>query len=313
MLLTALLAMLLVPASAFAQLQLEGPLPDLIDDDEWEVLASFFEYERRDLSVRPVIFCTAVGQCTETEDRGEYVREKFVFEGREGTMVPGYLGLPSHRDGPHPIVILQYGFNGRMENWWDSRHPNHVLTESLLQAGFGVLTLEQPFHGDRKYEIGFSDPPSLLLSGQLSRLRDMSIQAVIDVRQTVDFLGSRSDLDGSRIASVGFSQGAMHTIFLAAVDPRIRAAVSWATPMRKSDPLFYPGNFARRIVDAGVLMLGGERDPFYSAEEVETVLGLVPSTDKRLIMFDGAHQLRPREVTIVVGWLRDHLRGGARP
>jgi dienelactone hydrolase len=307
--LAVLLVMLFVPSSVLAQLQLEGPLPDPINDDEWEVLATLFEYERRDLRLRPVIFCTAVGQCSATEDRGGYVREKFVFESREGTMVPGYLGLPAHRDGPHPIVILQYGFNGRVENWWDPRSPSHVLTESLLQAGFAVLTLEQPFHGDRKYEIGFSDPPYLLLTGQQSRLRDMSIQAVTEVRQAIDFLGSRSDVDRSRIASVGFSQGAMHSIFLAAVEPRIQAVVSWATPMRKSDPLFYPGNFARRIVDAGVLMLGGEKDPFYTAEELETVLGLVQSTDKRLIMFDGAHQLRPSEVAIVVDWLRSQLAG----
>jgi dienelactone hydrolase len=210
--------------------------------------------------------------------------------------------------GRHPVVVLQYGFNDRAEAWWDPRRTNHVLTDSLLQSGFAVLTLEQPFHGDRKYEIGYADPPSLALSGQRSRLRDMSTQAVIEIRQAIDFLSSRPDIDGSRIASVGFSQGAMHAIFLAAVEPRIRAIVSWATPMRRADPLFYPGNFAQRIVDTGVLMLGGERDPFYTGEEIETVLGLVPGADKRLVMFDGAHQLRPSEVPIVVAWLRSRLR-----
>lgn len=304
---TTLIALLAaLPALASAQRQLAGPLPEPLTDAEFAVLAAFFEYDRDSLGVRAVPECRE-GRCFEVEDRGGHTREKLGLPGPHGEVVPAYLGVPVGGESPHPVVILQHGLNGSKALFWEEGHPHDALREALNAAGFAVLALDAPGHGDRLHEIGYADGPSLLLGGRVHRLRDLAVQAVIEHRRALDALAGRSDLDLTRVGSFGFSQGAMHTLFLTAVDPRVDAAVAWASPMRKNYPLLYPGHFARQIDEAAVLMLAGDRDHSYTVEEAETVLGLVPSDNTRLVVFDGGHQMRPVDIPIAVEWLAGHL------
>ena len=300
-------ALAALPTVVLAQPQLSGPLPEPLGDAEFAVLAQFFEYDRgTSLNVRPALTC-ARGQCSASEDRGTHVREKVVFDGPDGASVPAYLALPASASGPHPVVILQHGLNGSKEDFWTESSLPTALREALHTAGFAVLALDAPYHGERLYENGYTDPPHLVLSGQLNRLRDMSVRSVVEHRRALDYLSTRADIDPTRIGTLGFSQGAMHTLYLSAVEPRVVAAVVWATPMRKNYPLLYPGHFARRVQNAPVLMLAGAEDTFYTTDEAETVFGLIPSDQKRLVVFEGGHQMRPVEIPIAVQWLDDHL------
>ncbi|WP_412070332.1 alpha/beta hydrolase family protein [Rubrivirga sp. IMCC43871] len=303
-----LAALAVLPAFALAQPQLDGPLPEPIGDAEFAILAQFFDYDRgRPLNARAALTC-ARGRCSPSDDRGTHVREKVVFDGPDGTPVPAYLALPVDTSGPHPVVVLQHGLNGSKADFWAEGSAASALRESLHSAGFAVLALDTPYHGERLHENGYADPPYLVLSGQLHRLRDMSTRSVAEHRRALDYLATRADIDAARVGALGFSQGAMHTLYLSAVEPRVRAAVVWATPMRKNDPLLYPGHFAQRVRDNAVLMVAGTEDPFYTIDEAETVWGLIPSGVKRMITFEGGHQLRPEEIPTVVGWLEAHLR-----
>jgi predicted esterase len=138
----------------------------------------------------------------------------------------------------------------------------------------------------------------------------MSTRSVIEHRRALDYLATRADIDPTRIGALGFSQGAMHALYLSAVDPRVRAGVVWATPMRKNDPPFYPGHFAQRTQAAAVLMLAGTDDPFYSVPEAETLFGLIPSEDKSFVLVEGGHRVRPTEIPAVVEWLGERIGPG---
>lgn len=301
----ALAVLVTIPMVATAQV-FDGPLPDPLGDAEFAVLAEFFEYDRDSLAARVVPVC-ARGTCFNVEDRGSHTREKIIFTVPEGGEVPALLGIPAARPAPHPLVIVQYGTNGSKELFWEESHPYNAVREALNAAGFAVLAMDMPGHGERRHEIGYADGPSLILGGQQHRLRDMSVQAVIELRRALDALETRSELDLARVGSLGVSHGSLHTFYLAAVEPRVRAAVTWVTPMRKVYPLLYPGHFARQIQGAAVLMLAGDQDQFYTVEEAETVFGLLASSENRLVVFDGGHEVRPQDVPIAVGWLVEHL------
>lgn len=299
--------LMMKPATVLAQPQLEGPLPEPLSDAEFAVLAGSFEYDPgRQLNVSRAKTCANYG-CKDFEDHDSHSREKMVFTGWDGDRVPAYLALPKRDTAPYPIVILQYGMNGAKEIFWDENRTYNVLREELVKAGFAVVVPDVPFHGERLHENDFSDPPSLILSGQFEKLRDMSIRAVIEHRQILDYLATRDDIDTSKIASLGFSQGAMHTLYLSAVDSRIKAAVVWATPLRKNYPALYPGHFARQVKHADVLMLAGERDPFYKLEEARELYGLIPHDRKEFVSFGAGHQLREQEIPKVVEWLENRL------
>ena len=302
-----LIALGALPALAIAQPQLSGALPDPVSDDEFAVIARAFDDDPGVLSNPRLALTCAQGQCSPSEDRGTHTWETVVLDGPDGSPVPAFLAIPTGLPGPHPVVLLLHALNGSKGDFWATGTPLDSLREALHADGFAVLALDAPFHGGRLYENDFNDPPHLVLSGQGARLRDMSARSVIEHRRALDYLATRDDIDPDRIAALGFSQGAMHALYLGAVDPRVSAAVIWATPMRKNDPPFYPGHFAQRAQTDAVLMIAGTDDPFYSVAEAETVFDLIPTDDKRLILFEGGHRAGLEEVPTVVEWLSGHM------
>lgn len=305
-----LIALGLAPALAVAQPRLTGPLPDPVSDEEFAVVARAFDDDAAvPANPRRAQTC-ARGRCSPSVERGSHVRETVVINGPDGSPVPAYLALPTGESGPRPVVILLHALNGSRGDFWATGTPLDSLREALHAAGFAVLALDAPYHGGRLHENDFNDPPHLVLSGQRDRLRDMSTRSVIEHRRALDYLATRDDIDATRFGSLGFSQGAMHALYLSAVDSRMSTAVIWATPMRKNDPPFYPGHFAQRT-QAAVLMLAGTDDAFYTVTEAETVFGLLPSEDKGFVLFDGGHRVRPAEIPAVVEWLSEHLGQGS--
>ena len=300
----------LAPALAVAQPRLTGPLPEPVSDEAFATAARAFD---DDLTVpanpRPALTC-ARGRCSPSEDRGSHVRETVVFDGPDGSSVPAYLALPTGSPGPYPVVVLLHALNGSRDDFWASGTPLDSLREALHAAGFAALALDAPYHGGRLHENDFNDPPQLVLSGQTARLRDMSVRSVIEHRRALDYLTTRDDIDATRIGALGFSKGAMHALYLSAVDPRVTAAVVWATPMRKNDPPFYPGHFAQRTQADAVMVIAGTNDPFYSVAEAETVFGLIPTDEKRLVLFEGGHEARLAEVPTAVEWLGERMARG---
>ena len=299
-----------LPILAVAQPQLGGPLPDPVSDAEFAVVARAFDDDPSVPADPRLALTCARGQCSTSEERSSHVRETVVFDGPDGRAVPAYLAFPTGSPGPHPVVVLLHALNGSKEDFWAEGAPLDTLREALHAAGFAVFALDAPYHGSRLYENDFNDPPHLVLSGQRDRLRDMSTRSVIEHRRALDYLATREDIDSTRFGSLGFSQGAMHALYLSAVDSRMSTAVIWATPMRKNDPPFYPGHFAQRT-QAAVLMLAGTDDAFYTVTEAETVFGLLPSEDKGFVLFDGGHRVRPAEIPAVVEWLSEHLGQGS--
>ena len=249
--------------------------------------------------------------------RDDLPREKIVFRGAQGFLVPGYFQLPPGGPGPHPCVLLLHGWSGGKDNWWQD--GNYVsggnLREALLAAGFAVLALDAQCHGDRISQNDFAPVNHYVdeSAGDKQRkgyftLNEIYIQTTRDYRRAIDYLETRSDIDKSRIGAIGYSMGGTQTFLLTGVEPRIKAAVAVATPAEKSkwSPVA-PQNFIRGIGQRPLLTILGRSDPMCSVEHARELQSLLESKPKDQVFFDAGHKLPADYVPRAVAWMQKYL------
>jgi dienelactone hydrolase len=246
------------------------------------------------------------------------LREKVVFRGAQGFLVPGYFELPSDADGPCPCVLLLHGWSGSKENWW--QRGNYVsggnARQALLAAGFAVLALDAQCHGDRISENDFApvnhyvdeNPANIPRKGYFTQV-DIYIQTTRDYRRAIDYLETRPEIDKQRIGVLGYSMGGTQTFLLTGVEPRVRAAVAVAAPAENSKwSAIAPQNFVRGIGQRPFLTIMGRSDPMCAVEHAEALQSLINSKTKEQIFFDAGHKLPADYVPRAVDWFVQHLR-----
>ena len=130
------------------------------------------------------------------------------FASPRGGRVQGYLTVPPG-DGKYPAVIFLHGSGGSRLNF---------VPESSWLAGRHVvgMTIDSPY---------VRPAPTLQGLAGLRNERNLSVQAVVDVRRAIDVLQSLKQVDGDRIGILGFSAGAKTAAIASGVDPRLKAVV----------------------------------------------------------------------------------------
>ena len=279
-----------------------------LDDEASRAIAHVYDYEASlPLEARIV----------EKVKKDDVQREKIVFRGVQGFLVPGYLQLPPAGAGPFPCVLLMHGWSGSKEDWW--RDGNYVsggnLRQALLAAGFAVMAIDAQCHGDRVAQNDFAPVNHYVdeSAGGNPRkgyfaLADIYVQTVRDARRAIDYLATRPEIDKGRIGVVGYSMGGTQTFLLTGVEPRVRASVAVATPAEKSKfSLVAPQNFVRGIGERPFLTIIGRSDDLCSAEHARAVQALLAGGAKEQIFLDGGHKLPAVYVGHAVAWIRKYL------
>ncbi len=147
-----------------------------------------------------------------TEKDGAAVMD-LSYASPRGGRVAGYLVLPRGK-GPFPgVLFLHPGQGGR----------STFLDEAVALAGRGIasLTIDDP---EQKTAEGAPRPrPWDAEAARADRAR-----LVVDARRGLDLLAARPEVDGRRLALVGHSLGFKVGAAVAALDPRVTAAVLMA-------------------------------------------------------------------------------------
>jgi dienelactone hydrolase len=193
-------------------------------------LAGGFPAEKTPL--RPVVL--------ETREFPGYRREKVVFDSRPGVSVLGYVLVPSGARQPAPVMICIpghgrgvddiVGIDERGRDRTNKEGYQHDFALQVVEAGMAAVAIEPMAFGCRRDPVNArqglgrsSCQPSA--GGALLVGQTMVGWRVYDVMRTIDYITSRPELDSARVGCMGISGGGTVTVFSAALEPRIRAAL----------------------------------------------------------------------------------------
>ena len=179
----------------------------------------------------------------ERVDLGDVVRERISYNVEPGERVPAYLFLPrgvqpgERRAGvfAHHQHAGQFHL-GKSEVAGLAGNPEQAYALELARRGYVVLAPDAICFEERGPYTGSLDTPlepaagrdferfectRRLLHGSCSQTK-----MVWDMQRGLDYLASRPEVDPSRLGCIGHSLGGQQTLFLAALDERVGAAVS---------------------------------------------------------------------------------------
>ena len=132
-------------------------------------------------------------------------RVEIPFEGKK---VVGYLQIPEGAD--RPAVVMHWG---GVDGWKEDRRSN---SDVLLQMGLACFTIDMPGAGENP-----------CLGSDLNAERTFST--------AMDYLETRKDIDGKRIACMGGSFGGYWAAKLAHVEAkRLRGALNWGAGIHRT-------------------------------------------------------------------------------
>ncbi len=134
-------------------------------------------------------------------DKGTYTLYKASFQGnsKQGIRYPCLFAIPKG-DGRFPAMLCIHGHGGSAEAVFDPKSIYHGFADRFARGGYVVLAPSFPH-------------------------RDYCAMMLWDLFRCVDILQSRPEVDPERIGVGGLSMGGEWTMWIAACDQRLQAAV----------------------------------------------------------------------------------------
>lgn len=265
-----------------------------VDDATFEIYRSMFLYDRSGLN--PTV--------ESVDDRADaWRKQKVTFRtAYSNERMAAYLFLPKSTKPPYQVVVFS--------PWASASQPANSDTlvcmewlDFVIKSGRAVLY--PVYQGTYERKV----PP---IASDIA-LRDLTVMRVKDLRRSVDYLETRTDIRKDQIGYYGASLGAVYGPYLALED-RVRAAVlaDGAFPASQWRPEIDPLNFAPRV-KIPVLMINGRYDFVQPLEALQNPmfrsLG-TPEPDKRHVVLDTTHYAmvaRSEVVREVLGWFEKYL------
>ena len=179
-------------------------------------------------------------QTLEVREFPGYRREKFVIQSRPGFYVLGYLLTPKSSSTPHATVVCVPGhgrgvddivaIDEKGQDRTDKAGYQHDFAIQVVEHGMAAVAIEPMAFGCRRDPVtkskGLGNSACQPSAGGLLLLGQTMIGwRVYDVMRTIDWIESRKELDAARVGCMGISGGGTCTLFSAALEPRIRAAM----------------------------------------------------------------------------------------
>lgn len=184
--------------------------------------------------------CDADAASTETIDCGDYTRERIELSVEPMLRMPVYVLKPKTGKKSYPVVIAPHGHGGggkaAVAGVADDPKVADAITSynyaygvEFCRAGCIVFCPDARGFGERQEQMYKKD----ILASSCEWLNRMAMPLgqtvtgmwVWDLMRLIDYVETRSDCDGGRIGCGGLSGGGLQTLWLAALDERIKAAV----------------------------------------------------------------------------------------
>lgn len=215
----------------------------------------------------------------ERVEREDHIREKVLFNTTPFLRVPAYVLIPKKLKKPAPAIVDLHSHGGMflfgkekvtdlgnnhpaMATYHQRNYDGQPTATALVKRGYVVISIDAFMFGERRVmmdadqKFGWDRSKYSLEDvtrlNQVCRGKESTISKALilagaswpgvvfwdDIR-TVDYLCTREEVDPQRIGCLGISMGGYRTIYLAALDERIKAAcitgfMSTVRPMIKA-------------------------------------------------------------------------------
>jgi len=265
-----------------------------VDDATFEIYRSMFLYDPTGLNA-------SIESVDDSADA--WRKEKVTFRTAYGNeRMAAYLFLPKSTKPPYQAVVFM--------PWASASQPANSATlvcmewlDFVIKSGRAVLY--PVYQGTYERKV----PP---IASDIA-FRDLTVMRVKDLRRSIDYLETRTDIRNDQIGYYGASLGAIHGPYLA-LENRVRAAVlaDGAFPPSRWRPEIDPLNFAPRL-KIPVLMINGRYDFVQPLETQQKPMFRSFGTndlDKRHVVLDTTHYAmvaRSEVVREVLGWFDKYL------
>jgi len=149
---------------------------------------------RHSLAERPLAF-----RIESSEDRTNYTLHHASFQCNDGRRRACWWTVPKGR-GPFPAMLALHGHGGSAALLFDPKVNYSAFADRLARGGYCVLAPSLPH-------------------------RDYAPSTLWDLMRCVDILAAQPEVDAKRIGVMGLSMGGEWTMWVAACDERLKAAV----------------------------------------------------------------------------------------
>ena len=283
------------------------------------------------------------------QSRDSYKLERFTFDNGIGDTVYGYVLIPSRRKGRGRAILYHHYHGNKYKSGKEEvvtrafADLDFATGEALVREGYIVLCIDAYAFGERRFQgpagekEGGRGTEISLFKMFLWQGRTLWGMMVRDDLLALNYLLSRPEVDPGRIAAMGMSMGSTRTWWAAALDERIKVAVSVACLTRYQNLIahgqvkqhgiyYYVPNMLKEKIDTesvvGLiaprphLTLTGTRDGGSPADGVRTINAYQEYLYKlygkaenfRGVLYKGIrHQYTPSMWEETLNWLRKHL------
>jgi dienelactone hydrolase len=159
-------------------------------------------------------------------------REKVWYTVEAGDRVPAYVFVPEGSEGPRPAVLCLHQHNGQFplgksEPAGLAGNPEQFYALELAQRGYVTLTFDFLCFEERRHPtLDGAAYERFEFTKRLVEGSTLQAKFAFDAMRAIDYLVTRPEVDPARIGCVGHSLGGQQTLFTAALDERIAAAVA---------------------------------------------------------------------------------------
>ena len=275
---------------------------------------------------------------TESVSCNGYVRQRMEIHTEPDVVMPLYALLPDDLQAGErrPVVIAPHGHGSGGKNMTAGRRDipavadaidqyNGAYAERFAQAGLIVFASDARAFGERREPVGQDNDEESFMRSTCTPLNHAAIslgQTVTgmwtwDLMRLVDYVLTRDDCDPERIGCAGLSGGGLQTLWLAAMDDRICAAVVSGYFYGYRDSLldlnsncgcnYVPGlwqavdmgDLGAQIAPRPLLIETGDQDPLNGARGLDNVYEQVAITREAYELHGAsdclAHDVQPGE------------------
>lgn len=176
-----------------------------------------------------------------SENQGEYIRQRVVFNADKYMKIPCYVLIPANRKLGEklPAIVCSHGHGpfgkdpvagveGSGAHTAEIAKMNYNYAEQMAKAGFVTIAPDLRGFGERREYIEATSTGRDLcninfIKGALLGIYPLTLN-IWDISRCIDYLETMEEVDANRIGMMGLSYGGTVTTFATAAEPRIKAA-----------------------------------------------------------------------------------------